>query len=239
LVGYAEQEHAISSSLHDQVARLRRLDHKYEVFGASKHRYQSTPESLTSVERCEAALGVPLPSDYREFVLEVGSGAGPYYGLWTLDEARSEVQDLAVGTKPRPACPIDPAAAFPATAGGLREGGAENAAGKDVVSRAKRWPCSGCLPIGDQGCTFWSVLVLTGEFTGRVWDLACFEGFSGEWLPARLPPGLSGSRRGRYRLLSRFRRPTDHRELPRLSRPPTFREWYVGWAERCLIDFNN
>jgi hypothetical protein len=120
--------------------------------------------------------------------------------------------------------PVRPAAVFSLSANDLRDIEAKLASGDKSPAAERDWPCSGCLPICDQGCTFWSVLVLSGEFVGRVWDVACFTGHSGQWLPARRPPGWW-----------EFGMPHP-RELPRLPSPPTFSEWFSGWVERCLTD---
>lgn len=80
------------------------------------------------------------------------------------------------------------------------------------------------MPICEQGCTYWSVLILTGEFAGRVWDLDNSVGYCGEWKPAVRPPGW-------------LELGLPHRrELPPLSRPPTFGEWFESWIEQCLTD---
>jgi hypothetical protein len=161
------------------------------------------------VEDFERSLGVALPVGYREFLLQVGFGCGPYYGIWSPTEVLTEVESLSFDAKEvKRATPAD---AFPL---------------KDVSSQIQNqeWPSSGCIPIGDQGCTFWSVLVLEGVFRGSVWDVACFVGLDGQWLPARRPTGLIDLDR------------SVAKELPALGKPPEFVEWFEGWIERCLVD---
>jgi hypothetical protein len=154
----------------------------------------------------------------------MGHGAGPYYGLWSPAESLAELQGLSEDYEAEMGMPIRPDESFPLTADDLRAIEARIVAGDTSPAAEGVWPCSGCLPICHQGCTFWSVLVLTGEFAGRVWDVACFMGFDGQWLPARRPPGMVGAGM------------PHPRELPPLPRPPTFGEWYAGWIERCLTD---
>jgi hypothetical protein len=206
------------------LAELRRRDRRLKVFGASKHQYRSTPVAGAELAALEGALGVPLPPEYRDFLLRVGHGAGPYYGVWSPQESLSEIRSLAQEYEAEEGKPVCPAEAFPLTGADLRGIEARVAAGDKSPWAERDWPCGGCLPICHQGCTFWSVLVLTGEFVGRVWDVACFVGYSGEWLPARRPPGWweFGMR--------------HPRELPRLPNPPTFGEWFAGWVERSLTD---
>jgi hypothetical protein len=217
-------EVAITNTWHEQLAELARRDPGYKVFGARKHQYRNTPVGEAVVRRLEAELGVPLPPEYREFLVDVGSGAGPYHGVWGPVEALSELRGLAQEYEAEEGKSVSPAATFPLLADDLRGIESRFAVGSKTPWAERDWPCSGCLPICEQGCTFWSVLALTGEFAGRVWDLNNAVGYCGEWLPARRPPGWW-----------EFGMPHP-RELPRLASPPTFGEWFAGWVERCLTD---
>lgn len=72
------------------MAALARRDPGLRRFGAATHRYRLAPplapERLAHLER---AANVRLPDDYRDFVLTLGDGgAGPYHGLWPLDDPR-------------------------------------------------------------------------------------------------------------------------------------------------------
>jgi hypothetical protein len=68
--------------------------------------------------------------------------------------------------------------------------------------------------------------VTAGRAAGTVWDVACYEGDEGEYVPSRRAPGLLLTR-SEFAAL-----PT----LPPLPNPPTFLEWYEGWLTRCLTD---
>ncbi|MBN1945323.1 MAG: SMI1/KNR4 family protein [Bradymonadales bacterium] len=208
----------------EQRAELSWRDPDRKVFGARKHQYRSTLVETAAVEHLEAYLGVPLPAEYREFLLRVGSGAGPYYGVWGPDEALSELNRLGQEYLAEEGKAISPAASFPLTAEDLRDIALGMAAGVERFWVERDWPCDGCLPICEQGCTYYSVLALTGEFTGRVFDLNNAFGYYGEWLPARRPPGCW-----------ELEMPNPH-ELPRLPSPPTFGQWFSGWVEQCLSD---
>lgn len=59
------------------------IDAKFEIFGASTHRYRLNPPIRASfVRRAEEKYGFVLPEDYFRFITEVGDGgAGPDYGI--------------------------------------------------------------------------------------------------------------------------------------------------------------
>lgn len=59
------------------------IDSKFEIFGASTHRYRLNPPIRASfVRRAEEKYGFVLPEDYFRFITEVGDGgAGPDYGI--------------------------------------------------------------------------------------------------------------------------------------------------------------
>lgn len=71
----------------EKLGRLRRMDSGCKVFGAKAHRYRlGAPLSKSEISKIERRLGVPLPDEYRLFLMRAGhGGAGPYYGLFRLD----------------------------------------------------------------------------------------------------------------------------------------------------------
>jgi len=66
-------------------------------------------------------------------------------------------------------------------------------------------------------------MVVTGELTGMILVVANFEDYVELWLPAQRAPGI---------ISNEF----QSQELPPLSVPPTFVEWYRAWLIRSLID---
>jgi hypothetical protein len=205
---------------------LRSLDSRHQVFGAFVHRYGSTPVSEDDIVACERQLGCVLPEEYRTFLLEVGHGAGRYYGVWSPQRSVGVVQDLARELAAEEGIEVKPTEPFPLTNQDLREVERKVWEQSKFPWAAAKYPNHGCLPICHQGCCFWSVLVLRGEFTGRVWDVGNHTAHRGQWRPARRPPG---------RL---FRDRSRQKVLPRLPAPATFIEWYIGWIERYLVDLD-
>jgi hypothetical protein len=203
---------------------LRRLDRERKVFGSAKHHYRSSPTPLEDIRDFEKNLGVELPTEYRDYLRRIGYGAGPYYGIWCPHEVLAELQGLARDFEADEGVCVRPSDPFPLTPAELGGIVGRLAVNSEAPWADQAWPCGGCIPICHQGCTYWSVLVLQGEFRGRVWDVACFAGYDGEWLPARRPPGW-------------WELGMPHpKSLPDLPSPPTFIEWVSGWLERGLTD---
>lgn len=81
---------------------LKKYDPTLKVFGSSWHKYESNPKLKESeIEEFEENEGVKLPQGYRDFLKNIGDGgAGPSYGLYSLNEARNgasfypPIQDL-------------------------------------------------------------------------------------------------------------------------------------------------
>ncbi|MFC0114531.1 SMI1/KNR4 family protein [Kibdelosporangium aridum] len=147
---------------------------KVQLLHAADQGYRNVPVSLESVERVEDVFNVRLPQGFREFLLKVGPGSGPYYGITAPNELITEISDR------------DPAGEFPLT--------------RDDAERAYRdwrswldrpdstggpsleapFELPGCISIGPQGCAGESMLVTTGELAGTMWD-----NWADSWRPAK------------------------------------------------------
>ena len=142
-------------------------------FGEEKHGFRLNPPlSEWQVRDFEDRHGIRLPEGYRLFLLHLGDGgAGPYYGLHPLSRALDLADEPIEGDLARP-CPLVP--------GMPRE--------DDWLERLG---CSaeecfrGAIPIVHQGCTYYSLLVVSGAARGRVVNVD-------EELPAALLPGRPG-----------------------------------------------
>lgn len=130
----------------DKLLRLRESDKSCTAFGASYHRYRLgktlSEADLASIER---RLAITLPADYRAFLRYVGhGGAGPYYGLFTLeggeDEDITSVEELR---KP-----------FRWT---------------EPFRRTRLFPVPGALYICHFGCAIRLFLVVKGASLGELW----------------------------------------------------------------------
>ena len=204
-----------------KVAALKQRPRSSEIFGAEKHRFRLRPHSSEELALLELRVGVKLPDCYRQLLTEVGSGAGPYYGVYSADELLqnyARLQTYLDEVQPKPNSAKD--FVF------HRHDAAE--VELRLLARAQQpwlsapWPTDGCVPICFQGCQYWTALVTAGDFTGTVWDVACYEGWDGQWIPARRAPGILALK--------------TITKLPELSSPPGLIEWYEAWLERVETD---
>lgn len=204
-----------------RVAALKQLQGSSEIFGAEKHKFRLRPHRSEELALLEVHLGVELPETYRQFMIEVGSGAGPHYGIFSADELLKNFSRLKTyldEEQPR----SNPAKDF---AFHRHEAAAlelHHREGAEQPWLSASWPTDGCVPICFRGCQYWTALVTAGELTGTVWDVAFGDGSDGQWIPAQRASGL-------LKLRSRIK-------LPDLSSPPTFPEWYKAWLERVEVD---
>ncbi|MCH9681224.1 MAG: HEAT repeat domain-containing protein [Deltaproteobacteria bacterium] len=130
--------------------------------GSNTHRFSLGERAADAdVAAFEAARGVTLPADYRAFITTVGhGGAGPYYGLYALDQWDRErddpVEDLGAP------CPLHPAT-LPPGSGWLE------ALMPDLDPDLALDRClQGTMSIGTQGCSGAIQLVVSGTARGRV-----------------------------------------------------------------------
>ena len=120
--------------LRQLLEKARTADAELKQFGAKDHQYQwNPPTALAEVEAFERDLGVTLPEGYRDFLLQAGDGgAGPFYGLFSLEQVRGWL-----------GWPLEPEKP-PVLRPGMSE--AENCG-------EKNWK-RGCIPIESEGDTF-------------------------------------------------------------------------------------
>ena len=153
--------------------QARAKDPDFVRFGAYGHKYRvSAPASEETIQSFEEQQGIRLPEEYRDFLLFVGNGgAGPYYGLYGLETQEKELHDsharlYRVQEEPviHPKMSneewdrmigVDPEG---------RSGGGPGGSGRGEEVH----PYVGVLPIGSQGCTLMTGIMLAGPCRGQV-----------------------------------------------------------------------
>lgn len=135
--------------LKELLEKSKAADSECKRFGAKSHHYEwNPPVSVDAVEQFEQKIGVTLPDDYRTFLLEAGNGgAGPFYGLFSLKDVE---RWLTWDVEPEKIPLLSP------------ETDEEQFDDED-----ENWRC-GCIPIGSQGDTYFTYLLVTGPNRGRV-----------------------------------------------------------------------
>ena len=79
-----------------KLQKLKAQDIAFSIFGANTHKYNFNP-ILTEDEifAFEQAYKINLPNEYRQFLMQVGNGgAGPFYGLYCIDNEENSKTDL-------------------------------------------------------------------------------------------------------------------------------------------------
>ncbi|RAY11958.1 hypothetical protein DPM19_26755 [Actinomadura craniellae] len=148
--------------------RLRRIAAKLAIvphlpgrsssFGEERHRFRLGPPLAESeIVSFERRHGITLPAGYRAFLTILGhEGAGPYYGLLPLDRW----DDVIRRTRPD-RCLSRP---FPFHPG--RSYGRDWLDG--LAAETVDEPYVGTIALASMGCTYWSLLVVSGPARGRV-----------------------------------------------------------------------
>ena len=184
------------------------------------HRYEPRPVDQDQIAAFETWCGGDLPAEYRQYLLNVGFGPGPYYGLMSFKQVRDELKIIyednaeEFGTSGRPGDPFALEAELTAAIAGSNPA--------DVQIEGPKSP-GGFMPICSQGCEFLTVMVTGGAHAGRVFTATAFATVGSTWLPAGRPPGIVGHRQ-------------PDRTLPAFPSWPTFTQWVDGWLDQCFAD---
>jgi hypothetical protein len=199
---------------HEQVQRIKEklaaaklADEKFQVFGASSHRYTlSPPASEETVTQFESDYGLSLPTCYRTFITEIGNGgesfnnsaAGPYYGIYMLGGG---LEDLLTDPKTYLSKPVRfTSSVTPDDWNTLVAPFDDEEMSNAAFGLETNTLFQGILPIASQGCTYVTALVLNGTEKGKVVNADmdqqmpqfCFEVNFLDWYERWLDEVISG-----------------------------------------------
>ncbi|MFH8837613.1 SMI1/KNR4 family protein [Streptomyces sp. NPDC017868] len=180
------------AGVRERVLRLAEHPEADQVFGARGHGFRLGPVmSEEQLRALEAELGTGLPAQYRGFLLHVGAGgAGPHYGLMTPSPGEDGWQwrgtGLTFSAQPTTAGFAGRPFVAEALQGELDELDAQEpeedsfASDEEFHRAQSAWneryeelydaQEAGAVFLGEQGCGYTSLLVMTGPHRGAVWE---------------------------------------------------------------------
>jgi hypothetical protein len=143
-----------------KLEQLRQLDTRHTIFGAESHHYHLNPCLPESQIRAfEQTYAIHLPDDYRSFLKTIGNGgAGPYYGINTLERS---LRDWC-----RDEDPHYPSKAFPLHTN-LELYTLDPSAEFDAYMTSAY--IQGTIDICHYGCAVYFLLVVNGSEYGNIW----------------------------------------------------------------------
>jgi hypothetical protein len=151
---------AVLQSIRQKLSHLRARDPKYQLFGALSHEYRlGAPLTEADLRSFERQFGVSLPSDYRLFLTQIGhGGAGPYYGLFALDDQDPEnITDINQLAEPFP------------WKDAFNSEGSDDATVDHGDDEFLEMSLPGALYLCHYGCALRFFLVVAGPSSGEVW----------------------------------------------------------------------
>jgi hypothetical protein len=196
-----------TTKIKEKLQELKKLDKSFSLFGSSTHRYQNQPISTIEIIGFEKKFGIKLPANFKTFLNDVGYGAGPFYGIYSLNQIDSELSSDINDLK-QEGIEVSPAKPFPFIQKDLddlklRIEKGEKSEVANIPVFEGTLPVNGCIPICHQGCTTWSYLVVNGEFNETVWYMDSAMGVY--WIPGTFSSDLI-----------------------------TFEQWYKNWLTESL-----
>ncbi len=149
----------------DKLSILKRQDFELNTFGSSSHLYQSNPLTEEQIGLFENKNNIKLPNDFRDFLIQIGIGAGPDYGILSLNQMETEFNEWA--ERKGGHSKINYLTEISSNKARMIEEEKTNNPEKFCSIALKN--VNGILPIQTEGCTYFGVLVLNGDEVGKIW----------------------------------------------------------------------
>lgn len=150
----------------NKLSQAMRKDADFSVFGASSHQYR-VKEKLTAKELADwqAHNQVTLPEPYAQFLTKIGNGgAGPYYGIYSIEKAASYTERQALLAK----SVLHPGMTKEEWNHLIEPLTKDEDIPDEEYDEACNKVLGGMLCIGTQGCEYDMYLVLEGKYRGRI-----------------------------------------------------------------------
>lgn len=159
----------VAASVDEQIVRIRKKlirvknkDKNFDVFGSKKHQYNlNKPLSSEEIELFEIINNIKIPFEYRMFLSTLGNGgAGPYYGIYGLDLHKKD----KYLSEPCKICPSLSDWDWQSITS-FRD---DNSITDNEYDKSYESLFQGMLPIGTQGSTYNMMLIVNGDYYGRI-----------------------------------------------------------------------
>lgn len=160
----------MNSRIHEikeKLVLLQKVDKKFswQIFGVSRHHFKNEKVSTIDINRFENDHRIMLPEDFKDFLLEIGHGAGPDMGIFTLKYMHETYSEIAhaLNTNSFMSHEFDfnSADAYEIIENWKLKHG--------FYKRLKT--ANGILPIQTEGCSYYQYIVISGEQKGKIWSL--------------------------------------------------------------------
>jgi hypothetical protein len=197
-------------TIYSKIKTLIQKNKELVIFASKTHTYTLNPVlSEEYVQNWEEKYGVQLPQDYKDFLTQIANGgAGPYYGLYSLENGIKEAKEYAHINETEQIedpftidFPVSKSEAdtFVTYYYECLDDGEDD----EIEFFEPFDPLTGCIFLSDYGCGWSYFLVIKGEMAGTVW-------FQGDYLSPCI-----------YK-----------------NRILTFSEWYENWLDTSLQEIS-
>jgi hypothetical protein len=219
--------------LKEKLKELKSADKDYKVFGSGKHRYLSYPVSVEEIENFETKFNLSIPQNFRKFLIEIGCGAGPCYGIFSLKEVIDELY-IIKDIKAEANIDIKLDKPFPFNNSTVEDLQCKHESDDKFHSVENTYPANGSFSIIHRGCSFYSAIITKGELLGHVWNIDYFVGYEGNWYPPTFHSIVTVSRKSLCQEKSILWLPKlDKDEIVITSKP--FENWYEDWLDNGIL----
>ena len=155
-------------SIEEKLKKLIELDKDFSIFGSESHEYIINSKlTEEEIQNFEAKNQLTLPSEYREYLKNIGNGgAGPFYGLLELEDNDNNLTDLSMEFPYTYDKPLKLVEVYEA----MDEMDDENEEEQEqCLNEIYEKSVRGIIFLAHEGCGMYSVLVVKGEEYGNVW----------------------------------------------------------------------
>lgn len=155
-------------SIEEKLKKLIELDKDFSIFGSESHEYIINSKlTEEEIQNFEAKNQLTLPSEYREYLKNIGNGgAGPFYGLLELEDNDNNLTDLSMEFPYTYDKPLKLVEIYET----MDEMDDENEEEQEqFLNEIYEKSVRGIIFLAHEGCGMYSVLVVKGEEYGNVW----------------------------------------------------------------------